>query len=625
MQEVLIDIKELTDSREMYQSKPHPFVWIFTYILFALIAAALVWACFGKKEIVVKANGQVRPESGISTVKNIVSGEVESVSYEQGIKVKTGDILYVIKHDNLLVEKDAQNSKLSELQEELSNLTIFRRSIESGTNEFDLKEEPMYYEKVRKLLMDIQYSQTDTNFRVTKLDEERNINREQLSKYQEEIACLNKYIKALDDEKNYFINKGEIEKQYMQKYDNYLISKREIDRRYEQQSNEIKSSSYEALKQTLEEEKALLSAYKTLKRSVNQAKNLFAESDINKSLYNDYDYKTNMLKNTYEEQKRVYEAHLALSGIAVSKSELESAKLQMQKAEGEYSSFKSNFISDVEKNINEKEIRVSELESRLSGTMDKASLLKLNEVDRENSIKRLYLDERTAASDAIEKLTDTINSLKLNITLAAAELKTITDAAGDENNLNYSLVERTKVQEIVSTDEKIKAVKENIQTVEQNIKKLQLDIDNAVVRANMDGVINILAELYSGDFIASGNNVLTIIPDKDSAFTMQIMISNKDIGEINTGDTVKYSFAALPYREYGQVTGKITSISKDAITNETNGQSFYAVEATVPGGKLVSNSGKQGEIKVGMLCESNIITKSKSFLRYFLEKIDLLD
>jgi HlyD family secretion protein len=90
---------------------------------------------------------------------------------------------------------------------------------------------------------------------------------------------------------------------------------------------------------------------------------------------------------------------------------------------------------------------------------------------------------------------------------------------------------------------------------------------------------------------------------------MQILVNNKDIGELHTGDTVKYSFAALPYREYGQVSGKIKNISKDALTNQQNGQSFYTVEATVPDGKLVSNSGKQGEIKVGMLCEANIITK----------------
>lgn len=137
--------------------------------------------------------------------------------------------------------------------------------------------------------------------------------------------------------------------------------------------------------------------------------------------------------------------------------------------------------------------------------------------------------------------------------------------------------------------------------------------------------VNVLSEIYEGDMVESGKNILTIIPDKNSAFTIQIFVNNKDVGEIHTGDKVKYSFAALPFREYGQLTGTINSISKDAVTNETNGQSFYVVEATVPATRLVSGDGRQGEIKVGMICEANVITKQKSFLKYFLEKINLLD
>lgn len=625
MKDILIDIKDLTDSREMYQTKPHPFVWIFTYILIAIIIAAVIWAYFGKKEIVVTANGQVRPESGISTVKNIVSGEVENVNYKQGMAVKAGDILYTIKHDNLLVEKEAQSKQLSEQKKELKNLELYRKSVLSGINEFDQKTEPMYYEKVRKLLMDIKYTQTDTDYRVSKLNAEKNVNSAQLNKYQAEMTCLDNYVKSLDSKKSCFGSNSEIERQYGQKYDNFLISQRELERKYDQQSNEIRSNSFEALKQNLEDQKALVAAYKTLKKSVEEEKNYFSEGDRYASLYNDYEFKLSTLKNAYEEQKRIYDAYSALSGVAITKSELESARSGMKKAEGEYTSYKPGFLADLNKKLSDGQISVMELESRISGTFDNQTLLKLNDSDRENALKKLYLDERQAAVDSINKLNDTMNSLRLNIILAKAELRTVSDAGGENNNISYSLVDRTKAQEAVATDEKIKGATDNVTALEQNIKKLQLDIDNAIVKASVDGVVNVLTEVFKGDFIASGNDILTIIPDKNSAFTMQILVNNKDIGELHIGDTVKYSFAALPYREYGQVTGKITNISKDALTNQQNGQSFYTVEATVPDGKLVSNSGKQGEIKVGMLCDANIITKQKSYLRYFLEKVNLLD
>jgi multidrug efflux pump subunit AcrA (membrane-fusion protein) len=626
MKEVLVDINELTDSRELYQSKPHPFVWIFTYILLALIGTAVIWACFGKKEIVIKATGQVRPESGISTVRNIVSGEAENVNYKQGMTVKAGDILYIIKHDNLLVERQTQCNRLKELEKELKNLNRYRSSVSTRINSFDPEKESAYYEKVKKLLMDLKFSQTDTEYKTTKLKEEETVNSGQLQRNQEEIDCLKTYIDSLDENKNYFKRNSELEKQYSRKYEKFLISQTDIQRKFDQQANDIRSNSLEAIKQSLNEEKALLAAYQTLKRSVNDSRNYFASGDRYVSLYSDYEYKLTSLKNTYDEKKKIYDAYLALSGVAITQSELKDAENQMQKAEGEYTSYKGTFAADIEKNINDRQISVKELESRVSGTLDKQTLLSLNEKDRNNSIKALYLQERQDAADSIGKLTDTINSLRLNITLSKAELKTITDANGEGGDSpDYSLVERTKATEVVATDEKIKTVTDNMAEVSQSVKQLELDINNAIVRASVDGVVNVLSQVYKGDFVANGNNMLTIIPDENSAFKMQMTVSNKDIGEINAGDTVKYSFAALPYREYGQVAGKITSISKDAVNNETNGQSYYIVEATVPTAKLVSNSGKQGQIKVGMVCEAHVITKQKSFLRYFLEKINLLD
>ncbi|ACL76603.1 hypothetical protein Ccel_2264 [Ruminiclostridium cellulolyticum H10] len=625
MKGILVDINELTDSREMYHAKPHPFVWVFTYVLIGLVIAAVIWAAFGKKEIVVKASGQVRPESGISTVRNIVGGELESTNYRQGMAVKAGDILYIIKHDNLLLERESATKKLKKLEKELENHRIYRNCIITEENNFDSINEPVYYEKVRKLLMDIEFSQTDTAYKTTRLNEEKLLNDTQLNRNLKEIEFLKKYIKSLDNNKNYLISGDELEKQYKQKYEKYLIEKTEIQRKYDRQADDIRSNSPEAMKQSIEEEKSQLRAYQTLKKSVSESKNNFPSGDRYSYLYTDYENRLNLLKNTFEEKKRIYEAYLSLSGVAITKSELEDARIQMQNTEGEYTAYKSKFLSELEKNIKNIEISIKEKESKVSGTRDKQGLLDLNEKDRQNSLKALYFQERNDAAQAIDNLADKVGTMKQKNVLCDAELKTIANADGNnEDSLNYSLVERTKVQEIVAADEKIKAVTDSITGVKENIKKLELCISNAIVKASVNGIVNIITEIYPGDLVAEGAEILTIIPDTGSAFKMQMTVSNKDIGEIHTGDTVKYSFAALPYREYGQAAGKIINISKDAVNN-AEGQSYYIVEATVPVTKLTSNSGRQGEIKAGMICEANVITKQKSFLRYFLEKIKLLD
>lgn len=627
MKAILVDIKDLSDSREVYQSKPHPFLWIFTYILLAILGSAILWASLGKVEIVVKANGQVRPAAGISTVRNLYGGVVKEMRFEQGASVRKGDILYTIEHEALTVEKDNLGRQLDELNMELDNLGKYRESIITEQNVFNEETETVYYQKVNKLLIEIEFARIDADYKVVKLDEEISINKAQLSKYNNEKISIENYIKSLDANKNLIETKTDTDMEYRQKYENYKITYRDINRKYDEQANQIKASNYEALKLALEEEKTLKNAYSTLLECIAQNKSLFAKDDEFAYLYDEYLLNLRDLENQYMEAKKIYEAYKSMEQYGVSEVEIENARMQMDKAEGTYSNFETSYKADIQKNIKEKEKSILELESRISGSLDKETLLNLNEEDRSNSIKKLYLDERQNMMDYKEKLIDTINSINLSIKLGEVELKSLksnkTESSNDQNGLLY--INRLKAQEIVATDDKIRSITENIKTLEQSIKKVEIDIDNAIVTASIDGAVNVLYEMLPGDFISGGQEVLTIIPDNNTAYTMQIYVSNEDIGELKVNDTVKYNFAALPNKEYGEIRGQIVSISKDAMINESSGQSFYIVKATVPGTKLIGANGKQGEIKVGMLCEANIITKQKTFLRYFLEKIDLLD
>ncbi|HHW23413.1 MAG TPA: HlyD family efflux transporter periplasmic adaptor subunit [Clostridiaceae bacterium] len=626
MKAILVDIKDISDSREVYQSKPHPFLWIFTYILLALLGSAMLWASIGKIEIVVKANGQVRPAAGISTVRNLYGGIVKEVKYEQGALVKKGDLLYTIEHDALTIEKENLERQLGELNLELNNLLRYRESIILEQNTFNEETEPMYYQRVSKLLLEIESARIDANYKVVKIEEENKVNKAQLSRYIDEKNSIERYIESLDTNKNQVGDETDTDIEYRRKFENYLIACREINRKYDEQKNQIKASNYESLKLTLNEERRLKEAYSTLLECITQDKILFVPDDEFAYLYNDYLTKLRDLENQYLEAKSIYEAFKSMEFFGATKYEIENAKIQMDKAEGAFLNFKTGYKADIQKIIKDKEKNILELESRINGSLDKETLLNLNEEDRENSLKKLYLDERQNMLDYKDSLIDRINTLNLSIRLGETELNSLKankKSSDEQDDLLY--INRLKVQEIVATDERIKSIEENIKSLEQSIKKIEIDIDNAIVTASIDGAVNVLYEMLPGDFISSGQEVLTIIPDNNTAYTMQIYVSNEDIGELKVNDTVKYNFAALPSKEYGELRGQIISISKDALINETNGQSFYIVKASVPSTKLIGANGKQGEIKVGMLCEANIITKEKTFLRYFLEKIDLLD
>ena len=93
--------------------------------------------------------------------------------------------------------------------------------------------------------------------------------------------------------------------------------------------------------------------------------------------------------------------------------------------------------------------------------------------------------------------------------------------------------------------------------------------------------------------------------------------------QINVAKDVKYSFEALPYREYGFINGKIESLSSDSNVDSESGLVFFTGEDSLNSSSLRSNKGEKSFIKHGMLCEAKIITRKEKMLYYLLEKIGI--
>ena len=129
MKTYIQDLKDITDSREMLESKPHFFLTWFAYILIGILVVALIWSYFGQIDDYVKVVGTVRPGEKISTIRNMVAGRVDEVYFEQGMKVKEGDVLYTIEIDGLISEKEQLERKVNRLETENNNLLKLKNSI----------------------------------------------------------------------------------------------------------------------------------------------------------------------------------------------------------------------------------------------------------------------------------------------------------------------------------------------------------------------------------------------------------------------------------------------------------------------------------------------------------------
>ena len=106
MKAVIQDFSELSDSRELLESKPYPAGIYFTYIIIVILVVAIAWASFSDIDVVVKANGIVRPVEKISTITNTVAGKITEVNFENGEFIKEGDIIFKISDDSFDIQKE---------------------------------------------------------------------------------------------------------------------------------------------------------------------------------------------------------------------------------------------------------------------------------------------------------------------------------------------------------------------------------------------------------------------------------------------------------------------------------------------------------------------------------------
>ncbi|WKY43488.1 hypothetical protein Q5O14_12695 [Eubacteriaceae bacterium ES2] len=86
---------------------------------------------------------------------------------------------------------------------------------------------------------------------------------------------------------------------------------------------------------------------------------------------------------------------------------------------------------------------------------------------------------------------------------------------------------------------------------------------------------------------------------------------------------MKIQSYSLPYQEYGFIEGEINNIDIDSTAIQNSDDSYYKAEILLENNIFKGNNEKEAELKIGMPIEGQIIIDKKSFLRIFLEKIEL--
>ncbi|MFC3656382.1 HlyD family type I secretion periplasmic adaptor subunit [Xanthomonas hyacinthi] len=137
------------------------------------------------------------------------------------------------------------------------------------------------------------------------------------------------------------------------------------------------------------------------------------------------------------------------------------------------------------------------------------------------------------------------------------------------------------------------------------------------LRAPVDGTVQQLAVHTVGGVVTPAQQLLAVVPQE--ALEVEATVLNKDIGFVRPGQHVTVKVESFPYTRYGDLIGKVVSVSHDAAQNENLGLVFPA--RIRRDGSTLAIDGVVMSMSAGMTLSAEIKTGKRRVIDYLLSPL----
>ena len=121
-----------------------------------------------------------------------------------------------------------------------------------------------------------------------------------------------------------------------------------------------------------------------------------------------------------------------------------------------------------------------------------------------------------------------------------------------------------------------------------------------------------------GGVVTTAQSLMEIVPD--DTLEVEAQVRNQDIGFVNPGQKAMIKIETFPYTRYGYLTGKVLTVSNDAVQDKKAGLVFPA-KIQLPTRRFkVDNTWVN--LTPGMAVTVEIKTGSQSVASYFLSPLE---
>ncbi|MBE6852197.1 MAG: HlyD family efflux transporter periplasmic adaptor subunit [Ruminococcus sp.] len=628
MKGIVLELKDISDSREVMESKETPGISRFIYILLIMLLCAVLFACLFEIDDYSRVSGEIKTQDATSNVVPAYTCKIKEILVSEGQLVKSGDVLFKLDSDYAKEQQNVIKEKISEYESAMVNVELLKKSINDDKNYFKNNDEDAnYYYRYEQYkngvlisLNELSSSQLSSNLTIedkknnlktindtinsknSELTEMKNLlgcvqNNNDYSSYNDvlnasyteyrtgydkALLLLEQYKKSYEDVVNKFNSQGQT--------DNITpidveTAKSEMEKAYTDMINyraayisDIRAQILIIESQMSQEENAelqsLLDAYVSLKSAVESNQDYISSDQTTQNSYDEYIKKYNDMSTIYDEKSDAY-----------------------YDIYNKYSLQNSNIITETDLNNAENAYKSASL-------------------DADNK-KNNYISQ---LQSSISKLGEEIKTLENNKHSLELSIKSV-DTYDDYEKLSE---DKLKNEAIIAINSEIEMIKENISSAQMQLMEINNTIKSSEITASHDGRITLIGDYHAGDYVQAGSSLCSLVPQTDE-LKVVLYIPEKEISKIEIGQKTEYIFDALPYTEYGKITGEILSVSEDSIINESAQTRFYIAKASISKQVLENNKGEKREVKTGMLVQAKTISGSKKAIVWLMEKLNFMD
>jgi HlyD family secretion protein len=171
--------------------------------------------------------------------------------------------------------------------------------------------------------------------------------------------------------------------------------------------------------------------------------------------------------------------------------------------------------------------------------------------------------------------------------------------------------------------EQLRAADMQLSEIAPRYEAVRVQLENARVRAPVDGVVQGLIAKAAGMVVRPGEVVVDVVP-RGMPLVIDAQIRPDDADDLREGQKTEVRFTAFHSRDVPVLTGTVERVSADRFVDQRTGAAYFEARIVVAPDELarLEQSAARGRLKAGLPAEVIVPLRSRTALQYLFEPLE---